>query len=248
MSQTQALMMGYEVTEVIDSFDLGISSTSDTIALPSNERAWCLERTTAFGYTGYLWQTDTTDDSLFRRFQWSGSAWTSTSTTVSHGMSGTPAGMADSGTYLCAVSTSGEFTRVAKSNYAVVTSTLDSSNNLQGLLWDGSNFYAGSFTYSTKVYKVNNPAGTNPSTTEYTLPSGGDTGVNRSATYNHDNQHYILGDSNDLDFYSGSNLSTFVKNVTASDSTSDEIDYFEQSDNTRWILVGDDGTLYVYNP
>ena len=222
-------------TQSVDSFNLGYVSSGDFVSAGNTTRAFCLERDINFGYTGFAWWLTSATVS---RYEWTGSSW-SFDKSITHNASTTNIlGMADNGTYLCCVNSSGGFTRIEKSTETVNNTTI-TGQNLQGLLWDGNYFWAGSFTAPSTVWKIDNLTGT-PTGVSYTLPAGGGTGNNRSAAYNFIDELYYFGESGKIDTYSFdavANSFTFEATTTDANAISQEIDFYYQDDDTKWLLI-----------
>ena len=227
-------------------FDMGYTAAGQNKSAPNSQRAWCLERDTSYGYTGYAWFKNASANTA-TQYYWSGSAWTSqnvtrTFTALSNGW----LGLADSGTLLCAVDSNGNISIVNKSTGSQVASA-SHNNNLQGVLWDGTYFWAGSYTTPQRAVRIT----TSGVTTNYTLPSSSGTGkiANRSAFYDFNKNYYYFGDYNAAHAYTFNGSSfTFVGQETSTEWTSQEGEYFEQSDGSKYLIAHNSTNLTSLTP
>ena len=229
----------------ITSFDMGYTAAGQNKTAPNNYRTWCLERDTSYGYTRYAW-FKTVNANSATQYYWSGSAWTSqnvtrTFTALANGW----LGLADSGTLLCGVDSNGNISIVNKSTGSQVASG-SHIDNLQGVLWDGTYFWAGSFNTVGRVVRIT----TSGVTTNYVLPTFG-TGKtnNRSAFYDFNKNYYYFGDTFAAHAYTFNGSSfTFVGQETSTEWTSQEGEYFEQSDGSKYLIAHNGTNLTSLTP
>ena len=230
----------------ITSFDMGYTAAGQNKTAPNNYRTWCLERDTSYGYTRYAW-FKTVNANSATQYYWSGSAWTSQNVTRTFTALGTSwLGLADSGTLLCGVDSSGNISIVNKSTGSQVASA-SHSDNLQGVLWDGTYFWAGSFTTPLRAVRIT----TGGSVTNYTLPSTTPVAkiYGRSAFYDFNKNYYYFGDVNAAHAYTFNGSSfTFVGQETSTEWTSQEGEYFEQSDGSKYLIAHNGTNLTSLTP
>lgn len=230
----------------ITSFDMGYTAAGQNKTAPNNQRAWCLERDTGYGYTRYAWFKNTNANTA-TQYYWSGSAWTSQNVTRTFTALGTNwTGLADSGTLLCGVDTSGNISIVNKSTGSQVASA-SHSDNLQGVLWDGTYFWAGSYTTPSRAVRIT----TGGVTTNYTLPSSSPVSRanGRSAFYDFNKNYYYFGDTSAAHAYTFNGSSfTFVGQETSTEWTSQEGEYFEQSDGSKYLIAHNGTNLTSLTP
>jgi len=229
----------------ITSFDMGYTAAGQNKTAPNNYRAWCLERDTSYGYTRYAWFKDVNANSA-TQYYWSGSGWTSQNVTRTFTALGNGwFGLADNGTLLCGVDGSGNISIVNKSTGSQVASG-SHSDNLQGVLWDGTYFWAGSYTTVGRVVRIT----TSGVTTNFVLPTFG-TGKtnNRSAFYDFDKNYYYFGDAVAAHAYTfdGSSF-THVGKETSTEWISQEGEYFEQSDGSKYLIAHNGTNLTSLTP
>jgi subtilisin family serine protease len=229
----------------ITSFDMGYTAAGQNRYAPNNQRAWCLERDTSYGYTGYAWFKNTNANTA-TQYYWSASSWTSQNVTRTFTALGTNwLGLADSGTLLCGVDNSGNISIINKSTGSQVASG-SHTDNLQGVLWDGTYFWAGSFNTVGRVVRIT----TSGVTTNYVLPTFG-TGKtnNRSAFYDFNKNYYYFGDTSAAHAYTFNGSSfTHVGQETSTEWTSQEGEYFEQSDGSKWLIAHNSTNLTSLTP
>ena len=231
----------------ITSFDMGYTAAGQHKTAPNSQRAWCLERDTSYGYTRYAW-FKTSSANTATQYYWSGSGWTSQNVTRTFTALGTNwLGLADSGTLLCGVDSVGNISIVNKSTGSQVASA-SHSDNLQGVLWDGTYFWAGSYTTSSRVIRIT----TGGSVTNYTLPSSSPVAKtnNRSAFYDFNKNYYYFGDTNAAHAYTFNGTPwTFVGQAGPSGVwTTQEGEYFEQSDGSKYLVAHDGTNLTSLTP
>ena len=230
----------------ITSFDMGYTAAGQNKTAPNTYRTWCLERDTSYGYTRYAW-FKTVNANSATQYYWSGSAWTSqnvtrTFTALANGW----LGLADSGTLLCGVDSQGNISIVNKSTGSQVASA-SHSDNLQGVLWDGTYFWAGSYTTPSRAVRIT----TGGSVTNYTLPSSSPVSrVNgRSAFYDFNKNYYYFGDTSAAHAYTFNGSSfTFVGQETSTEWTNQEGEYFEQSDGSKYLIAHNGTNLTSLTP
>lgn len=227
-------------------FDMGYTAAGQNKSAPNNQRAWCLERDTSYGYTGYAWFKNANARTA-TQYYWSGSAWTSQNVTRSFTALDTNyLGLADSGTLLCGVGANGSISIINKSTGSQVASA-SHSDNLQGVLWDGTYFWAGSYTTPARAVRIT----TSAVLTNYTLPSSSGTAKfnNRSAFYDFNKNYYYFGDSFSAHAYTFNGSSfTFVGQETSSEWISQEGEYFEQSDGSKYLIAHNGTNLTSLTP
>ena len=230
----------------ITSFDMGYTAAGQNKAAPNHYRSWCLERDASFGYTRYAW-FKTVNTNSATQYYWSGSAWTSQNVTRTFTALGAGYyGLADSGTLLCGVSGNGSISVVNKSTGSQVASA-SHADNLQGVLWDGTYFWAGSYTTPSRVVRITTGGGV----ANYTLPasSGVSKTNNRSAFYDFNKNYYYFGDTSAAHAYTFNGSSfTFVGQETSTEWTSQEGEYFEQSDGSKWLIAHNSTNLTSLTP
>lgn len=230
----------------ITSFDMGYTAAGQNKTAPNNYRTWCLERDASYGYTRYAW-FKTVNANSATQYYWSGSAWTSQNVTRTFTALGNGwLGLADNGTLLCGVDSTGNISIVNKLTGSQVASA-SHSDNLQGVLWDGTYFWAGSFTTPSRAVRIT----TGGSVTNYTLPSSSPTSKanNRSAFYDFNKNYYYFGDVNAAHAYTFNGSSfTFVGQETSTEWTSQEGEYFEQSDGSKYLIAHNGTNLTSLTP
>jgi len=245
MSVSRLMQMGAAGSLEIPTFlDLGITTQGQFVSTISgiDGRAWCAERNTSFGYTGYVWLYDSDGTGTggaqgLVRTSWDGTSFTQDST-ISVGVGSTIVGMADNGTHLLVCNNSNQVQKIEKSTGTVTNMpSITGSSNNQGILWDGTYFWLGSYTNSTTVYRMNDWTDSNTTYTSYTKPSW-DGAQGRGAAYNFlTNKYYFSDAANVFTYtYSGSALTFVSKSSVAGLITSSEIDFIRQSYSSAWIV------------
>ena len=227
--------------------DLGFTVRSQTLTTLTgvNGRAWCAERDTSFGYTGYVWLWDSDSAGTggaqgLVRASWNGSSFTQDST-ISSGVISSQLGMADNGTHLLVCNSSNAVQKIEKSTGTVTTMPgISSSSNKQGILWDGTYFWIGSYTTPTTVYRMDDWTNSSTTYTSYTKPSW-DGAQGRGAAYNFlTNEYYFSEATNVFTYtYDGGSLSFVSKSSTGGYTTSAEIDFIRQSTSYAWVVASD---------
>ena len=225
--------------------DLGFTVRSQTLTTLTgvNGRAWCAERDTSFGYTGYVWLWDSDSAGTggaqgLVRASWNGSSFTQDSTIA--WVAGGQIGMADNGTHLL-VCNNGGVHKIEKSTGTVTSMPgISGSSNNQGVLWDGTYFWIGSYTTSTTVYRMDDWTNSSTTYTSYTKPSW-DGAQGRGAAYNFlTNEYYFSDTANVFAYtYNGSSLAFASKSSTSGHTTSSEIDFIRQSSSSAWVVASD---------
>lgn len=230
----------------ITSFDMGYTAAGQNKTAPNSQRAWCLERDTSYGYTRYAWFKNANANTA-TQYYWSGSAWTSQNVTRTFTALGANwLGLADSGTLLCGVDNSGNISIVNKSTGSQVASA-SHSDNLQGVLWDGTYFWAGSYTTPLRAVRIT----TGGFMTNYTLPSSSPVAkyYGRSAFYDFNKNYYYFGDLYTAHAYTFNGSSfTFVGQNAATGWTTQEGEYFEQSDGSKFLIAHNSTNLTSMTP
>ena len=231
--------------EIPTFLDLGFTAGNQTLTTLTgvDGRGWCAERDTSFGYTGYVWFNDydtagTGGAQNLVRASWDGTSFTQVST-YSTGIITNKIGMADNGTHLLVCDNSNQVQKIEKSTGTVTNMPgITGSSNKQGILWDGTYFWIGSYTTSTTVYRMDDWTDSSTTYTSYTKPSW-DGLQNRGAAYNFLTSEYYFSDTNNVYTYTydGSSLS-FVSKRSAY-MTSSEIDFIRQSGSSAWIVSSD---------
>lgn len=230
----------------ITSFNMGYTAAGQNKTAPNSQRAWCFNRDTSFGYTQNAWFKNSNANTA-TQYYWNGSAWTSQNYNLTFTALGTNwLGLADSGTLLCGVDSNGNISIVNKSTGSQVASA-SHSHNLQGVLWDGTYFWAGSYTTPLRAVRITTGGGI----TNYTLPSP--TSVpktsGRSAFYDFNKNYYYFGDVNAAHAYTFNGSSfTFVGQETSTEWTSQEGEYFQQSDGSKYLIAHNGTNLTSLTP
>lgn len=222
----------------LSSFDLGITTTGGTYTVGGSSRAFCFDRDDNFGYTGKIWwYNGATVNDPITQYEWNGSTWATTGVSFLSGSTNV-LGMADNGSILLYCDSIGEIRRYNKST-GTVTLIHTNADNLQGVLWDGLYFYCGSFTTTANVYRVNSPNAASSTVSTFTK-SPNPSVANRGAAYDFNRGVYIFSAGTTVYEYT-------LSGTTFSETTSyartfgaaDELDYFEQSDGTKWLIEQD---------
>ena len=243
----------YKITNSgsVTSFDMGYTAAGQNKTAPTSRRAWCLERDTSYGYTRYAWFKNTSANTA-TRYYWNPvnnpNTWLAqTNSTHTFTALGTNwLGLADSGTLLCGVDIVGNISIVNKSTGSQVASA-SHGGSLQGVLWDGTYFWAGSFITPSRVVRITTGGGV----TNYTLPasSGVSKTRNRSAFYDFNKNYYYFGDTSAAHAYTfNGSAFTFVGQETSTEWTSQEGEYFEQSDGSKYLIAHNGTNLTSLTP
>ena len=248
MSVSRLMQMGGAGSLEIPTFlDLGITTQGQFVNNISgiDGRGWCAERDASFGYTGYVWfydsdATGTGGAQGLVRTSWDGTSFTQDST-ISSGVATTILGMADNGTHLLVCNNSNQVQKIEKSTGTVTNMPgITGSSNNQGILWDGTYFWIGSYTTPTTVYRMNDWTDSSTTYTSYTKTNWGTT-QNRGAAYNFLTNEYYWSDTTDIHTYTydGSSLTRVSVTNVSGYITSAEIDFIRQSASSAWIVAGD---------
>lgn len=236
----------------ITSFDMGYTAAGQNKTAPSSQRAWCLERDTSYGYTRYAWFKNANANTA-TRYYWNPASNPNTwlaqanSTHTFTALGTNWLGLADSGTLLCGVDDSGNISIVNKSTGSQVASAFF-NENLQGVLWDGTYFWAGSYTTPSRAIRITTGGLLNSS---FTLPSPSPVAKanNRSAFYDFNKNYYYFGDTSAAHAYTFNGSSfTFVGQETSTQWTSQEGEYFEQSDGSKYLIAHNGTNLTSLTP
>lgn len=226
------------------------SAFGDSFLVASiTSRAGCFGRDSNFNYENYVWIVNGDD---LRKYTYSGSSWSLTSTTDSP-LNSNILGCADNGTHVLLCDSNGRAALYNKSTNTFGSNRTIGGGNAQGASWDGTQWIITGYDIEERVYRVN---ADNTSTLGFSTVLDGSR--KRGNAYDFDlDRHWVFADaSNDETFaaWDGSSFGTpqdwddYDSNVTTTmtnSTTTDDGDIFITTAGKKFLVQFDSGTIRV---
>ena len=217
-------------------------------------KAGNFDRTADFGYTSKVWTILPTANGGYGLSAWDdiNNYWTILETVTDTWFGSNTTGSADNGIELGFCNTSGETRFINKTTKQVTVgptvtfvnlSGVTTIVNLQGMLWDGSNFWCASYNNTTSFYKISSDYSTY---TPYTLPSLSPNIAARAAAYDYTSGWYYIAGTGNLRAYTFDGTTfTIVVNDLDYVGTADDFDMLAMSANERYLIRFDGFTFPI---